>query len=120
MELVASLKAIVAAETPLVEVGVMAPREKEKFPEVVIGPPVAETPFAVVTPTEVTVPDPPLPAIAPHVPLWQEYCVPVVMTCWFGNPDVQAPDGAEETETILGFVTCALRKGERKSRRSGL
>ena len=81
-ELVASKNAIVAALTPFVEVGVIAPRVHVSTAAVVGLATVQEKPLAVATPTEVTVPDPPPPPpIEPHVPLWHEYCVPVEITC---------------------------------------
>ena len=58
-ELVASRYPIVAAVTPLVEVGVMAPRDKVIAGVVVAVATVPLIPFAVVTDTEETVPLPP-------------------------------------------------------------
>src|SRR6185312_3588489 len=58
MELVGSTNAIVAALTPLVEVGVIAPRVKVIAGVVVAVATVPETPFAVTTETAVTVPVP--------------------------------------------------------------
>lgn len=58
-ELVASINAIVAALTPLVEVGVMAPKVRVIAGVVVAVATVPDTPLAVVTDTVVTVPEPP-------------------------------------------------------------
>jgi hypothetical protein len=60
-ELVASMKAIVAALTPFVEVGVIAPKDRVIAGVVAGLATVPETPFAVATETVVTVPPPPPP-----------------------------------------------------------
>ena len=45
--------------------------------------------------------------IAPQVPLWQLYCVPVEITCWLGSPLAQEPLGAVVTLIIEALGGCA-------------
>ena len=97
------------------EVGVIAPSVSEIAGVVVEVATVPETPLAVVTETEVTLPEPPPPSAA-HVPDWHEYCVPVDTTCWLGKPAEQEPEGAEATEMMLGLLTWAQAGRARNSK----